>query len=98
MALERAKMGHSSQLLLPEPLLPGCRALPGSRAGGAGWTQAPCGLAPIPSSGDPTCSIGYPGQTGYMSCILQGGRISARDPGGMNSPQLPESWLIWSSG
>ena len=36
-------MGLSSQLLLPLPLLPGCRALPGSRSGGAGRTQAPCG-------------------------------------------------------
>jgi len=26
--LERAEMGLSSQMLLPEPLLPGCRALP----------------------------------------------------------------------
>jgi hypothetical protein len=70
-------------------LRPGCRrALPGSRAGGAGRTQAPCGLAPIPSSGDHTCSIGYPGQTGYMSCILRGGRISARGPGGTGPPPV----------
>ena len=67
-------------------LLPGCRALPVSRAGGAGRTQAPCGLAPIPSSGDPTCSIGYPGQAGHMSCHLRGGRISARGPRGTGPP------------
>ena len=79
-------MGLSSQLLLPMPLLPGCRALPVSRAGGAGRTQAPCGLAPIPSSGDYTCSIRYLGQTGHMSCILWGGRISARGPGGTGPP------------
>lgn len=86
------------------PLLPGCRTLPVSRAGGAGRTQAPCGLAPIPSLGDPTCSVGYPGQRGHMSCQLQGGRISARSPrgtscrkpsGGMNSPQRPELRFIW---
>ena len=41
--LERASWGLTSQLLLLESLLPGCRALPGSRAGGAGHTQAPCG-------------------------------------------------------
>lgn len=64
---------------LSEPLLPEFRALPGS---GVGRTQAPCGLDPIPTSGDPTCNIGYPGQTGQMSCILRGERISARGPGG----------------
>ena len=47
------QLGLTSQLLLLESLLPGCSALPGSRAGGAGRTQAPCGLAPIPSSGGP---------------------------------------------
>jgi len=84
--LKRAEMGLTSQLLLPGPLLPGCRALPVSRAGGAGRTQTPCGLAPIPSSGDPTCSIGYPGQTGHMGCHLRGGKISARGPGGTGPP------------
>ena len=76
------------------PLLPtaadyassfGVPALPGSRMGGTGRTQAPCGLAPDPLFGGPTCSIGYPGQTGHLNCILRGGKISARSPGGMGS-------------
>jgi len=58
--------------VLSEPLLPGCRALPVSRARRSGRTQAPCGLAPIPSSGDPTCSIGYSGA----------GRAAQRPPEG----------------
>jgi len=44
-------MGLSSQLLLSVPLLPGCRALPGSRTGGAGRTQTPCELARSPLQG-----------------------------------------------
>ena len=79
-AFRRAERGLSSQLPLPM-ILPGCRALPGSRAGGAERTQTPCGLAPIPSSGDHTCIIGYLRQRGYMSCHLRGGEISARPTG-----------------